>query len=190
MTPAIRILLAFSALGAGLIHLAIGAGAPFPLSVLLVGFGVAELGWAVATLATGRIIWPRITLGGALIPVAVWAVTVALGSGLGVTAADTGLPLYPMLVASLFNVFLAVALTVIGRQRANPAKTAGTTETATPAKPAGWKFATALVVGGLVFSGLTTPALAGTNAGLYAVPHGSHSVPGLESLNGGGHAGH
>jgi len=49
---------------------------------------------------------------------------------------------------------------------------------------------TALILGGLIFSGLTTPALAATNAGLYATPHGSHSIPALEFLDGGGHEGH
>ncbi|TDW30148.1 hypothetical protein [Cryobacterium psychrophilum] len=185
MAPTIRLLLAFSAIGAGLIHLAVGAGAPFPLSVLLVGFGIAELGWAVATLSTGRIVLPRLMLGGALVPVAVWAATATLGSGLGVSAQATGLPLFPMFIASLFNIFLAVTLAVIARKAAS-----GLGKSIESAKPAGWKFATALVLGGVIFSGLTTLALAATNAGLYAVPHGSHSVPGLEFLESDAHAGH
>jgi len=185
VAPAIRLLLAFSALGAGLIHLAVGAGAPFPLWVLLVGFGIAELGWAVATLYTGRIVLPRLTLGGSLVPVAVWAATATLGSGLGVSAQATGLPLFPMFIASLFNIFLAATLAVLARNAAN-----STRRPLAPEKPAGWKFATALVLGGVIFSGLTTPALAATNAGLYAVPHGSHSIPALEFLESDSHAGH
>ncbi|MBB5643128.1 hypothetical protein [Cryobacterium roopkundense] len=184
MAPAIRLWLAFSALGAGLIHLAVGAGAPFPLSVLLVGFGIAEIGWGVAALSTGRLVVQRVALGATLVPVAVWAATATLGSGLGVTAASTGLPLFPMFVASAFNVFLAVSLALIARTSSDGAATV------TQAPASGWKFMTALVLGGLIFSGLTTPALAATNAGLYATPHGSHSVPGVEVPAGGSHDGH
>lgn len=128
----------------------------------------------------------RTTLIATLIPVAVWAATATLGSGLGVAAIATGLPLFPMFVASVFNVFLAVSLVVIARRAAN-----GTAAPVSQAPASGWKFMTALILGGLIFSGLTTPALAATNAGLYATPHGSHSIPALEFLDGGGgHAGH
>lgn len=185
MAPALRLWLAFSALGAGLIHLAVGAGAPFPLSVLLVGFGVAELGWGAATLYAGRVVLQRVALGATLVPVAVWATTATLGSGLGVTAASTGLPIFPMFVASLFNVFLGVSLAVMARRHSNPATT-GSAE----APASGWKFMTALILGGLIVSGLTTPALAATNAGLYATPHGSHTVPALEIPERDGHGDH
>ena len=173
MTPVIRTWLGFAALGAALIHLAVGAGAPLPLAILLVGFGVAELGWAVATLARARPIALRFTIGATLIPVLVFAATAILGSGLGVRAEETGLPFYPMVTASLFNIFLAGSLAVIVRRAANAPSASVSEQTRQQPQPAGWRFLTALIVAGLVVSGLTTPALAATNAGLYAVPHGA-----------------
>ncbi|WP_105036210.1 hypothetical protein [Cryobacterium aureum] len=179
MTPVIRMWLGFAALGAALIHLAVGAGAPLPLSILLVGFGLAELGWAVVTLSQTRPVAIRVVFGATLIPVLVFATTATLGSGLGVSAAETGLPMYPMVIASLFNLYLAGSLAVIIRKKANTSPS--TERTRKVAQPGGWRFLTALVVAGLVVSGLTTPALAATNAGLYAVPHGAPS---------GGHSSH
>ena len=173
MTPVIRMWLGFAALGAALIHLAVGAGAPLPLAILLVGFGIAELGWAIVTLVRAQPIALRVTLGAVLIPVFVFAATATLGSGLGVSAAETGLPIYPMLIASLFNLFLAGSLAIIIRQSHNAKPASATDKSVREAQPAGWRFLTALVLAGLVVSGLTTPALAATNAGLYAVPHGA-----------------
>ena len=173
MSPVIRTWISFAALGAALIHLAVGVTAPFPLSVLLVGFGIAELGWGIATLAMGRITIPRIVVGAALIPVFIWGATAALGSGLGVTSAQTGLPLYPMAVASLFNVFLAATVAIAVRRASNEVHPPAGTAAHAAATPSGWRFLTALTLGGVLFSGLTTPALAATDAGQLAVPHGS-----------------
>ncbi|TFD47812.1 hypothetical protein E3T55_14760 [Cryobacterium frigoriphilum] len=182
MSAVTRLWLAFAALGAGLIHVAVGASAPFPLAVLLVGFGIAELAWGVATLSLGRLPAPRAVTGAALIPVFVWGATAALGSGLGVSAEATGLPLYSMAVASLFNLFLAVVMAVHQRHRSAEAAAAdaggasAVSTRSTPAAAGGWRFLTALTLGGVLFSGLTTPALAATDAGQLAVPHGtSHS---------------
>ncbi|WP_104090013.1 MULTISPECIES: hypothetical protein [unclassified Cryobacterium] len=195
MSAVIRTWLGFAALGAALIHLAVGVTAPFPLSVLLVGFGIAELGWGIATLATGRVITPRIVVGAALIPVFIWGVTAALGSGLGVTSAQTGLPLYPMVVASLFNIFLAATVAIALRRAPNGIPTAvgaASPGTLTPGSPTpgGWRFLTGLVVGGFLLSALTTPALAATEVGSHAVPHGSHGVTELIVPDSGGHGSH
>lgn len=179
MSAVTRLWLAFAALGAGMIHVAVGASAPFPLAVLLVGFGLAELGWGVAALSLGRLPAPRAVTGAALIPVLTWGATASLGSGLGVSSEAIGLPLYSMAIASLFNLYLAVVMTVHQRRSAaepvlsaaggaSPAR-AGTA----PGAASGWRFLAALTVGGMLFSGLTTPALAATDAGQLAVPHGS-----------------
>jgi hypothetical protein len=180
MSAVTRLWTAFAALGAGLIHVAVGASAPLPLAVLLVGFGIAELAWGVAALSLGRLPVPRAVTGAALIPVFVWGITAALGSGLGVSAEATGLPLYSMTVASLFNLFVALVVAVRQRRRLIAtaevrASVADLPRTA-PAAAGGWRFLTALTLGGVLFSGLTTPALAATDAGQLAVPHGtSHS---------------
>ena len=185
MTSIGRLWLAFAAMGAGTIHLAVGASAPILLAIVLVGFGAAELGWGVATLVRGRLIAAEMALFAALIPILVWGATATLGSGFGLPAGATGLPLFPMMVASLFGLFIAAALAA-GRRTAGPdirvADEAGTFKlgagrTNAAAAPQGWRFFAALTVGGLLFSGLTTPALAATEAGAHAVPHGSHGLP-------------
>ncbi|MBG6212650.1 hypothetical protein RCH23_001141 [Cryobacterium sp. CAN_C3] len=200
MPPVIRIWLGFAALGTALIHLAVGVTAPFPLSVLLVGFGIAELGWGIATLATGRVLAARIVVGAALIPVLTWGATAALGSGLGVTSAETGFPPYPMAVASVFNIFLTVTVAIVLRRAPKALPTTGGAAAsgaagsgaARPgaATPGGWRFLVGLVVGGFLLSALTTPALAATEVGSHAVPHGSHGVPELIVPDPGGHGSH
>ena len=178
MTSISRLWLAFAAMGAGTIHLAVGASAPMLLAILLVGFGAAELGWGVRTLVRGRLVAADLALFGALIPVFVWGATATLGSGFGLAAGATGLPLFPMMVASLFGLFISAAL-AIGRRAAGGAGTAGpgAGRPDAAASPQGWRFLVALTIGGLLFSGLTTPALAATEAGAHAVPHGSHGLP-------------
>lgn len=196
MTVIFRLWLAFAALGAGMIHIAVGASAPFPLAMLLVGFGVAELAWGVAVLVRGRLLLVQAVLGAALIPVFIWGATATLGSGLGVSPEATGLPVHPMAVASMFNIVLAGGIAVYLRRsarkpvavavgaasaadaRSTPLDTAvpsaAAPATALPAADAqGWRFLTALTLGAILFSGLTTPALAATGAGQLAVPHGT-----------------
>ncbi|MEO6199541.1 MAG: hypothetical protein ABIX44_00090 [Cryobacterium sp.] len=187
MNPVIRIWLAFAAIGAALIHLAVGASAPLPLAIILVGLGIAELGWGVATLVRGRTVMQDATIALALVPVFVWGVTATLGSGLGVSADSTGLPFYPMAIASLFDITLSAALAIF-RRRGTRRATAGADVTGKPAaaEPArseppvelpAWRFLATLMIGSVLFSGLTTSALAATEAGAHAVPHGTHSTP-------------
>ncbi|SDL01163.1 hypothetical protein SAMN05216282_12247 [Cryobacterium psychrotolerans] len=195
MNPVVRTWLAFAAIGAALVHLAVGAGAPLPLAIILVGLGLAELGWGVVTLIRGRVTAPDATVALALVPVFLWGATAILGSGLGVTADATGLPFYPMAVASLFDITLACSLALSRRSNARRATTdaAPSPRADVPAAPprpqAAWSFLAALMIGGMLFSGLTTSALAATRAGEYAVPHGSHSTPGTDNPSG-SHTGH
>ena len=131
MTPISRLWLSFAAIGAGTIHLAVGASAPVLLMITLVGFGAAELGWGAVTLVRGRALAPGAALFGALIPVFVWGAVATLGSGLGVPAAATGLPLQPMATATLFDLFLAGSLALAlrrTRRAANPGTIATTAE--------------------------------------------------------------
>ena len=171
MSPVVHTWLGFAALGAALIHLAVGVTAPFPLSVLFLGFGSAELCWGIATLATGRALLPRIVMGAALVPAVSWGLAVLLGSGLGTTITSTGLPLYPLATASLFNLFL-FATVALSLRRA-PTGLPAAIDTVTPT---GWRSLTGLVAGGFLLSALTTPALAATEVGSRAVPHGPHGM--------------
>ncbi|TFC35259.1 hypothetical protein E3O55_01805 [Cryobacterium sp. MDB1-18-2] len=208
MTPISRLWLSSAAIGAGTIHLAVGASAPVLLMITLVGLGAAELGWGAVTLVRGRALAPGAALFGALIPVFVWGAVATLGSGLGVPATATGLPLQPMATATLFDLFLAGSLALALRRTRRAASTGTTTTERVPNSgvqaesganrpeptrirhhvldsahtPAGetaggWRFLAALTLAALVVSGLTTPALAATDAGAHAVPHGSHGLP-------------
>jgi hypothetical protein len=193
MNAVVRVWLAFAAIGAALIHLAVGASAPLWLAVTLGGFGIAELGWGVAVLVRGRLLWPDVALVAGLAPVLLWGSVAALGSGFGLPP-EAALPLFPLAVASLFDLFVTGVLAV-NRRRAARAAPVGASAGATArgvgdeadavSSPQDWRFLTGLIVAGFLFSGLTTPALAATHAGTQAVPHGSHSVPGLEFLDGG-----
>jgi uncharacterized membrane protein len=129
---------------------------------------------------------PGIALGAALGPVAVWVAAMSLHSGFGLAADAVALPLFPMLIASVFSLFVAGSLAVLRRRAAAGENSASA---AVEADPQGWRFLTGLILAGFLVSGLTTPALAATDAGTHAVPHGSHAVPGLELLDG-GHAHH
>ena len=176
MTPISRLWLCCAAIGAGTIHLAVGASAPVLLMITLVGLGAAELGWGAAMLIRGRALAPGAALFGALIPVFVWGAVATLGSGLGVPAAATGLPIQPMATATLFDLFLAGFLAITLRRAAGTTSIASSTEPV-PNSAGGWRFLGALTLAALVVSGLTTPALAATDAGAHAVPHGSHGLP-------------
>ncbi|MDQ1531212.1 MAG: hypothetical protein QOE37_1317, partial [Microbacteriaceae bacterium] len=71
MSTLLRTWIGLAALGAGCIHLAVAAGAPF---AVLLGFsvlGTAELAWAVAALARPAIPLPRTAFAGAVAAVAV-----------------------------------------------------------------------------------------------------------------------
>ncbi|TFC78682.1 hypothetical protein E3T23_11485 [Cryobacterium cheniae] len=170
-----RLWCAFAAIGAGTIHLAVGASAPVLLSVILVGLGVAELGWGVATLVRGRYPMPNQALVGALLPLVVWAAAAGLRSTSAVPADVTVLPVFPMTVATLFSLFVAGSLALTRR---GAGRREGVSAAAVEPAPQSWRFLAALTLGGVLVSGLTTPALAATDAGTQAVPHGSHSDSG------------
>jgi hypothetical protein len=124
----------------------------------------------------------RAVLAGALVPVLFWGALATVGSGWGPVGGST-LPLFPMAVASLLDLVVAAALAV--RSRRNPASVAG--DRLDAATSQGWRFVAVLALAGALFSGLVTPALAATEAGSRAVPHGSHSFPGAPAA---GHSHH
>lgn len=158
-----------AALGAGLVLLALGAGAGEALQPALVVLGVAALGWAVLALRAGR----------AIAPVVVLAVSAAFLVGAGAlvgsgTAADADVAAGPLAATSAFVVVVAVACGLALRRRRDPRWAARPEGSST----AGFDRRTlvGLVVGAALVSALATPALAGTEPGDHAVPHGSHEV--------------
>jgi len=159
---------AISAWGGGLVQLALGAGAIMTegggpairvVGILLVLIGAGALGWGAASLARGRIVVPRLSIAGSLA---------------GIIAATAAMVLDPIRVsvfavaagiALLIAVALGSALTL--RRQARPAK-----------RDAGARHLVGLIVAAVLVAGVATPALAATEAGRHAVPHGEMVEPG------------
>ncbi len=158
---------AVAALGAALIALAVGAApstlaaAPW-LAVPLVAAGGAQALVAVLALRgaplDGR---PRMPRAAALVPLAL--PTVAwIGALMAAPAAATLLPLGPMLAETALA--LAAAVLLAGHRRARPAE------------PRPLPALLSLTASAAVVAVIATAALAGTEAGRFAVPHGEHGA--------------
>ncbi|MET0932754.1 MAG: hypothetical protein ABWX56_03510 [Mycetocola sp.] len=171
MTDSSRSVMALASLGVGLVHLAVGAGSPLFLAILLVGFGIAELGWGVALLARGRLVLPRAALPLALAPVALWGLDITASVALGTSGVAAALPFGPMAAASALSLFLGAVLTFARRRSLSPRPAAS-------ARPG--RYLLGMTLGAMLVAGLVTPALAGTNAGTAAVPHGEHGTSTLD----------
>ncbi|WP_210479960.1 hypothetical protein [Naasia sp. SYSU D00948] len=165
-----RIWIAFAALGAGLIHLAVAAGAPPVLLAVFLVLGAAEIAWCVATMVTSRFPLRQLALVGSLLPLVAWASALVLGDAVGATVEN--LPPVALASATLLDVVVGVAMAVSLRRSPD----ASPLPAAEPA--AGWTVL-GLTAGALVMSALTLPALGQTQAGIDAMngPHGhGHSV--------------
>lgn len=156
MEAVVRAWLGFIALGAGLIHLALVIGSPPAVAVPLLIVGIAEFGWGVFAFTAPRLPFARAARIGALVPILGWVVVILLGGGTGL-----GLRTLPMLVASLFDLAVAIGITVVLRRAAGEAR---------PISAA--RYLISMGAGALIVAALTTPALSATEAGEYAVPHG------------------
>ena len=154
---------AFAAVGAGLIHLALVVGAPLPFAVAFAAVGAAELAWGVAAMAATRLPVPRVAFAGALLPPVLWACVLLGEVALGVAAP---LPLLPLAAASVLG-FFAAAVVGVQLRRSEP-------RSPRP-EPGAARYLVGLFAGALVVASITTPALAATEAGRYARPHGEHS---------------
>lgn len=149
---------AVAAWGAGLIELAIGAGA-LPqggvsrgAGVILLALGAGGLVWGAAALARGRIVVPRAGVVGALAGLA--AVTTALVAD----PVRTSVIATAAALALLVTIALACAATL--RQRKTP----------DAAPPRIW----AILVAAILVAALVTPALGATEAGRNATGHSGH----------------
>ena len=151
---------AIAAWGGGLIQLALGAGAITTegaspairvAGIVLVVIGAGALGWGAATLARGRIVVPRLSI---------------VGSLAGILAAVGAMALDPTRV-SVFAVAAGIALLIaVALGCALELRRAG--------RPREKRHLVGLVVGAVLVAGVVTPALAATEAGQHAVPHGEH----------------
>jgi hypothetical protein len=170
-----------SAIGGGLVLLAIAAGAGGVTGGALAAAGVMGLGWGALSLRAGRSVVPAAALG---VSAALLAGSGALiGTGF---AEATDVAVGPLLAASAFIAVVGGHSAFLVRRRGRAARPA-------PDAPGGTVDGRAslggLVVGALLVAGLATPALAATEAGRLAVPHGDHDsrVTDTDDSHGHGH---
>jgi hypothetical protein len=177
-------MVAVSGLGTGLVHLAVGAGSPPPFFIVFVLAGSVGMVWAMLTLVRGRVPAPRAFAIVTLLPVAFWAASIALGVG-GL------LPLGPLAAASALGVISAGVVLFSLRRRSEAESLEPVRSTTDARATAGeehpWRFIGSLAASAAIVAALVTPALSGTWAGQFAVPHGSHDLPGpaIEDEHGG-----
>ena len=175
MNAVVRAWLGFFALGAGLIHLALVIGSPLAVGIPLVLVGIAEFAWGVFAFTAAAVPFPRTARIAAVIPILGWVLLlVAIGP-----ESVPGIRVLPMLAASVLDLAVAITITVLLRRAAGES----------PPMRSG-RYLIGLGAGALVVAALTTPALAATEAGDAAQPHGTQDqAPYVLDLPG-GHPGH
>ena len=181
MSVITRSWLSFSAIGAGIIHLALVISSPLAIGIPLVLLGVAELTWGVLILVKDRLLLPRLAQAGAIAPILLWSLLTVTATLLAAPQITSSLRFIPMAIATIFGLFIAGVLSVILRRQtatATQTETATSTETQTDtsnpvAEPASaLKYLSAVIIAGVLVGALTTPALAATQAGTVAIEHG------------------
>lgn len=181
MSVITRSWLSFSAIGAGIIHLALVISSPLAIGIPLVLLGVAELTWGVLILVKDRLLLPRLAQAGAIAPILLWSLLTVTATLLAAPQITSSLRFIPMAIATIFGLFIAGVLSVILRRQtatATQTETATSTETQTEtsnpvAEPASaLKYLSAVIIAGVLVGALTTPALAATQAGTVAIEHG------------------
>ena len=163
MNTTVRVQLALAALGAGLVHFAVAAGAGLPLAIIFCLCGAAELIWAAYAIARPDPPLIRLVPALALIPLGLWAAALLSGAA----TAET-LPPFALAIAALLDLVVAVGLAASERRDRRHSTAAR--------QPSGLRFTLALIIGALAVSALTLPALGATAAGIAASngPHATH----------------
>jgi hypothetical protein len=172
MSQITRSWLAFAAIGAAIIHLALVISSPLPLSIALAALGTIELSWGVTTLAKDRIVFPRAARVGAMIPVIAWSLLVVTATLLNASYLAGSISFIPMGIATLFELFVAGMISAQLRRERSETR-----------QPGAVRYLAGMFVGAILVAGITTPALAFTTAGIDN-PHAAHY------LNLPGHTGH
>jgi hypothetical protein len=178
MAVLVRTWLGFAALGAGLIHLAVAAGAPPLLLAAFAALGAAEVAWGVAALARSLVPLPRTALAVATLPTLLWVGLLLAGADgehgaahaagvhpSGGPLAAAVLPVGSMLAAALLDLAVAAVLAVRLR-RARP-------EVPRP-EPGVWAYLGGVLGGAGVVFALTSAALGGTAVGHAAMRSMGH----------------
>lgn len=156
-------------IGAGLVLIALAAGAEIVAGAVLAGCGIAALGWGMLALRAGRPVAPRATVGASVVLLVATAALAADGMPAG-----QGIPALPLLAADLL--IAIAALGAAAELRSRRQHSASPARDSTPGSVRGLRV-TGLLAGGALVAALATPALAATDAGDMAVPHGELHAP-------------
>jgi hypothetical protein len=138
VSPIVRAWLAFAAVAAGIIHLALAVNSP--VSVALALLGVFEFGWGLFVMAAARLVAPRVTIAGAF---------VAVAASVGLLFVPDGPSAIALLIAAVFAFFVATTIAISLRRSPR-------------IMPSTRRYVLGLLAGGIVVAALTVPALAAT----------------------------
>jgi len=144
MSATARGWVAFAAVAAGLLHVALAVGRPLELAAILFVIGLVEFAWGAIVLSRSAVLAPEVTLPLALAPGILWAVALF--------AHVPGLPLFPLATTTLLELFIAVMIARSIRRVDEPAA------------PSPRRHALGLALGLLVIAAVTLPALTFTQA--------------------------
>ena len=145
VSPLVRGWIAFAAVGAGLIHLALVISAPLFGGILLAIVGIAEFAWGVMVMFDERFLVPRLAVVAVLAPIGLWIAALLLDAA--------SFQPFPLAIASVLELFIAIAIAVSLRRSGDP-------------KPVSTRrYVLGLAAGAVVVGVLTGPALGATEAG-------------------------
>lgn len=167
MSTITRMWLAFAAIGTGVIHFALVISSPLPIAIVLVLLGILECGWGVIAFLRNNTVASHAVLIGATAPIVLWGLVVVAATITGDSTIVSALGVLPLAVATVFELFIACVVAVRLRNKPD--------ESIPASAPSAWRYLAGVMLGGVAVAMLTTPALAATEAGLYAQPHGGHS---------------
>lgn len=157
---------ALASLGAGLVLFATAAGAPVGVAVPVGIVGALEIAWAFAVLRAGHLVAPRAAIVGGAVGL--------VGSGFLLLTGP--LALIPFLALFVFHWSIAIAAVIELRGQNARRAAADGAALRSPRQRRSGVFALALVIEAMLVAAIATPALAASEAGEFAVPHGtSHS---------------
>lgn len=166
MSTLIRTWIGLAAVGAGLVHLGVAAGAPLPTLLVYVALGAAEIGWGVAALARETVPLPRAGLGGAALALVVELVSLlapasAEHGGMHMAGGGTtpALPAASLLGAAVLDLAVAVALAVVVRRGRR----------APGAFPPPWLYLVGVAAGAAIVAAITTTSLGAAPVGELAM---------------------
>ncbi|RAM39277.1 hypothetical protein [Arthrobacter globiformis] len=176
-SDAVRLFAGFAGLGAAAVNLAVAsslfaaAGANFPgrvggaAAALL--WGAALLGWTVAGLSRNRFPMPRASA--LLLPAAAAVHVAAIVFGAGSGMAGLGIS---HLAAVLLTLMIRAATSWLSRESPNLSGAPGQN---TSGRLGAGTLLAAAFAGAVLVAAITTPGLAASTAGQFAVPHGEHT---------------